>query len=217
MDKQTHNFAIIAVDVVVLSVIDKTLKVLLLKNQDDPFKNFLTLPGGLVKKSETLDQTMVRVLDQRVNVQHIYCEQLYTFGSLERDPRNRVVSVAYLALVSPDQLLTPFSQGAEWISVHNLPPLAYDHNEIIESAVQRVKAKLQYSNIAHAFLPDKFRLSHLQSLYEIILGKDLDKRNFRKKILSLGIIKPTAQKDISGSHRPARLYEFNTKELVFYD
>jgi 8-oxo-dGTP diphosphatase len=148
----------------------------------------------------------------------VFLEQLYTFGAPNRDPRGRVITVAYYALVPGERLLLSAATDAteaSWFSVSDLPPLAFDHADIVQTAIERLKSKLEYSNIAYALLPKSFRLSDLQRIYEIILGRELDKRNFRKRIASLGLVEATGKMDASGAHRPAQLYRFIAERSSF--
>lgn len=202
----------VAVDIVVFTIFNSELKVLLIKRGLEPFKDFYCLPGGFIKMQETLEQAALRELEEEVGVKNIYLEQLYTFGEPKRDPRGRVISVCYYVLLDYTKI-RPFVTGeenirkVEWHSTKNLPKLAFDHNKIIDYALKRLRYKLEYSSVGLELLPDKFTLTELQSLYEIILNEKIDKRNFRKKILAMGILQPT--RDIKqGQHRPAKMYSF---------
>ncbi|MBV9469198.1 MAG: hypothetical protein JOZ57_08120, partial [Abitibacteriaceae bacterium] len=143
----------------------------------------------------------------------------YTFGNPKRDPRMRVVTVAYYALVPGNRItLAAATDAAEasWFPVSKLPPLAFDHQDIMQCAIERLKSKLEYSNIAYSLLPPRFRLSDLQKVYEVILGTPLDKRNFRKKILSLNLVEATGKMDTGGAHRPAQLYRFKKRKMIVF-
>ena len=147
-------------------------------------------------------------------------EQLYTFGGLDRDPRARVITVAYFALIPWKELVPPPSGKVTdlmWASVNRLPKLAFDHREIVTYAVQRLRAKAGYSNIVYGLMPRQFRLSELQKMYEIIMNEKLDKRNFRKRMLATGLLHETGRKDVAGAHRPAMLYKFKKMEIAFLD
>jgi 8-oxo-dGTP diphosphatase len=204
----------VAVDVVVFTVGDSELRVLLIKRGLPPFKGSWCLPGGFIKLDETLRDAAKRELEEETGIAHkdLYLEQLYTFGGQKRDPRGRVISVAYFVLVDSTKT-KPFVTGNEkiedvqWFSVNNLPELAFDHEEIIKYAVKRLSYKLEYTAVGFELLPELFTLTDLQKLYEVILSEKLDKRNFRKKITSLGILEQTKHYK-KGQHRPASLYKF---------
>jgi 8-oxo-dGTP diphosphatase len=203
-----------ATDVVILTVINSQLKVLLIKMEKEPFSDCWAAPGGLVKPNESIEASAKRHLQSKTGVMNVYLEQLYTFGQVNRDPFGRVVSVAYFALIPGTELklkITKEFKNVKWFLVNNLPKLAYDHKKMIEYAVDRLRAKLEYTNIVYGLLPDEFTLSELQKTYEIILGRKLDKRNFRKKILSLNLIVKTEKKTVGEAYRPAILYRFVKK------
>jgi 8-oxo-dGTP diphosphatase len=160
---------------------------------------------------ESLDQAALRELQEETNVTDVYLEQLFTFGDPGRDPRGRVISVSYFALISAEHRELAASSDTTdvaWYSVYKLPKLAFDHASIIEYALRRLRYKLDYTSVGFQLLPKKFTLTELQRIYEIILNKKLDKRNFRKKILSLGILEPLEETKMEGPHRPAKLYSF---------
>lgn len=212
--QKKYKFAVIASDVAIFAVRDGQLQVLLIGMKKDPFVGAWALPGGLVNPEESLDAAANRILSNKAGINHLYLEQLYTFGDIDRDPFGRVVSVAYFALI-PGNSVSPKTTGeyAEitWFPVSNLPRLAYDHKQIIETAYARLKSKLSYTNIIYGLLPNEFTLSEMQEIYEVILGSKLDKRNFRKKILSLNLIKKLNKKRLEGANRPANLYCFVQK------
>jgi 8-oxo-dGTP diphosphatase len=160
---------------------------------------------------ESLEESARRELEEETGVRDIYLEQLYSFGDVDRDPRTRVITVAYFALIASDlQALhaTTDATAAEWFPVSDLPRLAFDHERIVEYAIERLRNKLEYTTVGFQLLPERFTLTELQQVYEIILGRPLDKRNFRKKMLSLGIVEETGATKMDGVHRPARLYRF---------
>jgi 8-oxo-dGTP diphosphatase len=170
------------------------------------------IPGGFVNIDESLETAAKRELQEETGVQDVYLEQLYTFGDPGRDPRTRVITVVYFALLDSERLQVKAADDAVdvgWFSVYQLPPLAFDHEKILHYALERLRGKLDYTTIAFSLLPEQFTLRELQRVYEIILHKRLDKRNFRKKILSTGILEDTGAKKMEGTHRPARLYRFN--------
>lgn len=210
----------VTVDVLIFTVREKKLEIILVKRGINPYKGMWALPGGFVEIKEALEDAAKRELIQETGVKDVYLEQLYTFGDPERDPRERVITVSYFALIPSERIklkATTDVTDAAWFVVHNLPKLAFDHKQIIETGVERLKSKIGYSNIVYGLLPNKFRLSELQEVYEVILGQKLDKRNFRKRMLSLGLLKMTGEKEIEGAHRPAMLYQFKRKEVVLFD
>ena len=210
----------VTVDLVIFTVDDDALKIMLVKRAEAPFSGYWSLPGGFLKVGESLEEAALRILDEKAGVRDVYVEQLYTFGDPERDPRARVITVTYFALIPWKKLPRPESEkvsDAIWQSTDQLPRMAFDHKDIIHYAVQRLRAKAGYSNIAYGLLPEKFRLSDLQKIYETILNKKLDKRNFRKRMLDSGLLKETGVKESGGAHRPAMLYQFKKMEIAFLD
>ena len=211
MKSSEIKFSIMATDIVLFSFAEKKLRVFVVTVKNDDFKGMLALPGGLILPNETADDSVLRHMKDKAGVTGIIPEQLYTFSRIDRDPRGRVLSVAYFAAIPENRLenLAKIS-GAEWYEIGKLPHLAYDHDEIVSVAVERLRSKLEYTTIAAGLLPAEFTMTELQDLYEIILGKKFDKRNFRKKILQLGILKETDLKK-GEKHRPAQLYRFSQK------
>jgi 8-oxo-dGTP diphosphatase len=206
-----YETPLVTVDIVLFTVADNRLKVLLIQRKQAPFEHFWAIPGGFIHVGETLEEAAARRLREETNVENVYLEQLQAFGIPKRDPRARVITVAYYALVSAEILQLEARANAEdvrWFSVSDLPELAFDHAEIVDSALERIKENLETSGIAFQLLPAKFTLTELQRVYELVLGKVLDKRNFRKKILSLGILKDLGETKMDGYHRPAQLYAF---------
>ncbi|MDX1934823.1 MAG: NUDIX domain-containing protein [Capsulimonadales bacterium] len=200
------------------------LHVLLIRRGIEPFRGAWALPGGFIHLTESPDEAAQRELIEETGLSGAsYLEQLYTFGRPDRDPRTRVISIAYYALL-------PLNEGnfanpragtdaaeAQWWPADALPELAFDHREIIDTALARLRAKLSYSSVAYALLPEVFTLTELQNVYEIILGRQLDKRNFRKKMLSSEILEDTGRQRREGRHRPAALFRFTRREPVFPD
>lgn len=212
--KKKYKFAVIASDVVIFTLKEGKLQVLLIKMKKTPFQKHWAAPGGLVKADESVDDAARRILMEKTGLDNVYLEQLYTFGEVDRDPFGRVVSVAYFALIPSSDLklrTTKEYGGVEWFPIKDLPRLAYDHRKIIRNAVERLRAKLGYTNIVYSLLSDQFSLGELQKTYEIILEKKLDKRNFRKKILSLDLIKKTGKKRSGMPNRPADLFQFKSR------
>lgn len=210
----------VATDAAIFTVKDGKLQVLLIRMKKKPYGGAWALPGGLIGQKETTQEAADRILREETGVTGVYLEQLMTFDDVERDPFGRVVSVAWFALIpDADRELKTSSKydGVEWRPVKKAKGLAYDHDSILKVAVERLRAKLGYTNIAWSLLPSAFTLTELQVVCEVILGKGLDKRNFRKKILSTGLLRSTGRKRAVGAHRPAELYRFKTRDLVIAD
>lgn len=202
----------LTVDAVVFGLDEGELKVLLIRRDLPPFKGKWALPGGFVQMDETLDEAVRRELREETGLSEVFLEQLYTFGGVNRDPRERVVSVAYYALVALGRhTLQAASDAAEaaWFCVSELPSLAFDHDQIVAAAVVRLKGKVRYQPVGFELLPEKFTLSQLQHLYEVVLERGLDKRNFRKKILGMDLLVELDEIEQDVSHRAARLYRFD--------
>ena len=204
------------VDIVIFSIYNGVLQTLLIKRKNPPFQNSWTLPGGFLKKNESLDKAAQRELFEEAGVRHIYLEQLYTFGDPERDPRGRIITVVYFALLPAPLMISAGSdaKASQWWPVNKLPKLGFDHRKIIDYALIRLRAKLGYTNAAWALLPQKFTLSDLQRVYEIVLGQKIDKRNFRKRILSLGLLRTIKEMKTGFHQRPARLFSFISKKKI---
>ncbi len=202
----------VTVDVVMMSLRQRDLQVLLIKRRSWPYEGMWAIPGGFVNIDESLETAAKRELQEETGVQDVYLEQLYTFGDPGRDPRTRVITVVYFALLDSERLQVKAASDAAdvgWFSVYDLPPLAFDHDRILDYTLNRLRGKLEYTTIAFNLLPEQFTLRELQRVYEIIHHRKLDKRNFRKKILSTNILEDTGDKKMEGTHRPARLYRFN--------
>jgi 8-oxo-dGTP diphosphatase len=205
----------VAVDAVLFSVVEDTLCVLLITRQWAPFEGFAALPGAFLRSGETTVQAAQRILREKAGLgRPVYVEQLYTFDSSGRDPRGQFPSVTYMALVPSDLPLAqaPSAQEPRWMALSRLPALAFDHASIVRYALARLRTKLEYTNVIYSLLPKQFTLTRLQAVYEQVLGKPLDKRNFRKKYLSLKLIRPTRAMERGGQRRPARLYEFVSRK-----
>ena len=204
-------------DIVILTIRNNQLKLLLILRGSEPFKGIWALPGGFVGIDEDIEAGARRELFEETGVSNVYLEQLYTFGAVDRDPRERVITVAYYALVPCDRMHLRAASDAEsvaWFSMDELPKLAFDHLQIVEMAHQRLVAKLDYSTIALQFMPEEFTLSELQAVYEIILREELDRRNFRKWALALELIEETGKERRDGAHRPAKLYRVMQPDVV---
>jgi len=205
----------VSVDIVIFSIADGTLQVLLVKRGIPPFLGRWALPGGFVHDDESLDDAALRELREETGVADVYLEQLYSFGAPRRDPRGRIVTVAYFALIASDRVAVKAASGAadaRWARIDDLPPLAFDHAEILEYALVRLRNKLEYTTVGFQLLPAKFTLTALQRVYEVILGRRLDKRNFRRKMAVLGILRALREWQHDG-RRPARLYEFSASRF----
>jgi 8-oxo-dGTP diphosphatase len=206
--------AALTVDCVVFGFDEGEMKVLLIERGLEPFKGRWALPGGFVRVDEPLDESARRELGEETGLKNVFFEQLYTFGAVDRDPRERVVSVAYYALVKLSDhraKAATDAANAQWFPVSKLPKLAFDHSEILSMARARLQGKVRYQPIGFELLPGKFTLSQLQHLYEAVLGAELDKRNFRKKVLGFGLLVPLKEAQI-GRHRPAQLFRFDAEK-----
>jgi 8-oxo-dGTP diphosphatase len=211
-----HRIAV-TTDVVVFTIQDEVLKVLLVRRARAPYKGTWALPGGFVRSDEDLDACARRELEEETGVAGYYLEQLYTFGTVDRDPRERVVTVAYYALIPSDELVLRAASDADavsWFPVGGLPELAFDHAEILKAARERLSAKVDYSTIAFQFLPKTFTLGEVQRIYEAVKGEELDKRNFRRSILGLGKLQSTGKKRQDGFGRPAMTYRIKGPKSV---
>jgi 8-oxo-dGTP diphosphatase len=210
-DPNQYERPSVTIDVVIFTLRKQDLQVLLICRKHPPFGGYWAIPGGFVEMDESLELAAVRELKEETGVHDVYIEQLYTFGDPDRDPRTRVITVAYFALV-PETALPLISAGddaadARWWSMYNLPPLAFDHAEILSYALTRLRYKLEYTAVGFELLPERFTLSELQSAYEVILGEKLDRGNFRKKLRKAAVVEPTREYRTTGG-RPARLYRF---------
>ena len=202
----------LTVDCVVFGLDDTDLKVLLIRRGIEPFLGSWALPGGFVLPAESVEDAARRELEEEAGVREVFLEQLFTFGEVERDPRGRVVTVAYYALVNlHDHPLTAATDADDvgWFALEDLPALAFDHDEILRVAAERLRGKVRYQPIGFELLPEKFTLSQLQGLYEKVLDRTLDKRNFRRKVLAMGILIDLDEIQQDVAHRAARLYRFD--------
>ncbi|PWU19040.1 MAG: NUDIX hydrolase [Verrucomicrobia bacterium] len=205
----------LTVDCVVFGFDEGDLKVLLIERGLQPFKGRWALPGGFVRVDETLDAAARRELQEEAGLKNVFLEQLYSFGDVDRDPRERIVSVAYYALVKLSEHAAKAATdaaNARWFPLSRVPKLAFDHAHILGTAVERLKGKVRYQPIGFELLPPRFTLSQLQHLYEAVLGTTLDKRNFRKKVLSFGFLLPLKETQMLGRHRPAQLFRFDSEK-----
>ena len=217
---QKYKVPVVAVDMLILSIIDKKLCVVLISMKKKPFEGSWAVPGGIILKDEHIDDAARRHLEQKTNVKDVFLDQLYTFGAPNRDPFGRVVSVAYYALIPHDKVslkTTDRYGGIEWFPVDKLPKMAYDHKDIIKMATKRLQSKLTYSNIMYSLLPKEFTLAELRTSYETILKRTFDKRNFRKKVLSLDMLIETDKKQVGVPNRPAKLYKFKNRKFKEFE
>ncbi|MBD2175939.1 NUDIX hydrolase [Pseudanabaena sp. FACHB-1998] len=193
------------------------LKVMLIQRDIPPFQGQWAIPGGFVRVDETLEQAALRELQEETGIHDVYLEQLYTFGDLERDPRDRIVTVAYYALINlVEQQIQASTDAREanWFPLHAIPSLAFDHEQILQKAIARLRGKIRYEPIGFELLPKKFTLTQLQKLYETVLARDLDKRNFRKKLLCMDLLLETGELEQGVSHRAAKLYQFDETKYL---
>ena len=210
----------VTVDIILFVFQQEQLRVLLIRRANDPYKGKWALPGGFVGEKENLYDAALRELKEETNVSNVYLEQLYTFGEPGRDPRARVITVAYFALLSAEEVAQQEVHGASdagearWWDIYDLPELAFDHQRILDYALQRLRWKLEWTALGLLLLPSEFTLSELQKVYETILNEPLDKRNFRRKILTADVLEPTGNMR-AGDHRPAKLYRFSAKAIEF--
>lgn len=212
-NRDIHSLAkpAVSISVLIFTINKGQLEIILIKRIRDPFKNYWSIPGDIIYIDESLRGAARRVLYEKTGIQNVYLEQVRAFGTVDRDPRGRVITVAYFALLPQntiDLASAPDALHASWVSVKALPLLAFDHKKIVDMTIQKIKRELEYTNLAKGLLPEHFRLYDLQKVYEAIREQKIDKRNFRKKILSLGLIEETGDVYREGKHRPAKLYRF---------
>ncbi len=204
----------VATDCIVFGFDEGDLKILLIERGGEPFIGSWALPGGFLQMDESTDECAKRELHEETGIEDLFIEQLYTFSDVERDPRGRVISVSYYALVRIDQYKVrggDDARVAKWFSVGNIPDLAFDHSKIIEMALNRLKGKIRYQPIGFELLPEKFTMPELQHLYEVVLEQPLDKRNFRRKINNSKLLIALDEKVKNVPHRAPRYYKFNSK------
>ena len=207
----------VAVDAVVFGYsAEDGVSVLLIRRKYEPFKQKWALPGGFVQPDESLETSVQRELQEEAGIRVQYLEQLYSFGKPDRDPRRRIISITYFAVVRSSlysQLkASTDADSAQWFPMQELPALAFDHRDILRMAVERLRLKMRYEPIGFELLDRRFPFSHLEKLYTVLLGHEIDRRNFSKKIMALGILDETGEfASREGKGRPAKLYEFNRK------
>ncbi len=214
MKRQIAN-SFLAVDSVIFGFDGECLRVLLTKRLNEPYLGYWSLPGGLVRVDESTAAAAVRVLEEKTGLKKVYLEQLYTFSDPDRDPRQRIVSVAHYALVrSTDHAIHAgrHTELADWFDLDEKKKLAFDHRKILDLAIERVRGQIRYKPIGFELLPTRFTLTQLQKLYEAILGTALDKRNFRKKILAMNLLEGLEEKEIGVGRKPAQYWRFDKKK-----
>jgi 8-oxo-dGTP diphosphatase len=216
----TYEYAkpALTVDCVVFGLDDdQDLKIMLIQRDIPPFQGEWALPGGFIHLDESLEEAALRELREETGIEKVFLEQLYTFGEVNRDPRDRVITVAYYALINLSEQkikATTDAREAAWFPVAHPPKLAFDHDKILSVALARLQGKIRYQPIGFELLPKKFTLSQLQKLYETILGEPLDKRNFRSKILKMNLLIALDERQTGVSHRAARLYQFDEQKYL---
>lgn len=209
----------VSIDCVLFGFDNGELKILLIERNEEPFKDWWALPGNLIGESESVEQSASRILHELTGLSDIYMEQYYTFGEVNRHPQGRVITVAYYAMLrlGGDKALKPlttYAKRAQWVNVKELPKLGFDHQHIFDKGLEKIKRRIKHLPIAFELLPEKFTLTQVQNVYELILGKKLDKRNFRKKILSFGVLKELDEKQKGVSFRAATLYKFDKRKYA---
>lgn len=209
----------VSIDCVLFGFDGGELKILLIERNEEPFKDWWALPGYLIGDDESLDQSASRILHELTGLSDVYMEQYYAFGEVGRHPQGRVVTIAYYAMLrlGGDKALKPltnYAKKAQWININELPKLAFDHQHIYDKGLEKIKRRIKHLPIAFELLPEKFTLTQVQNVYELILGKKLDKRNFRKKILSFGVLKELDEKQKGVSFRAATLYKFDKRKYA---
>lgn len=206
----------VSVDAVVFGYTqEEGISVLLIKRKNNPYQKFWALPGGLVRNDESLEDAVRRELQEEAGIDVNYLEQLYSFGKPDRDPRNRVLSITYYGLVRPEDYQLSAQTDAEdvaWFNIKKLPKLAFDHKTIIETAIKRLQGKIAYEPVGFELLDKEFPFSDLEKLYQTLLDREIDRRNFKKKIMSLGFLEELKETIQRKSGRPAHLYRFNKKK-----
>jgi 8-oxo-dGTP diphosphatase len=208
----------VTVDIVIFTMQNNELKVLLIKRGLEPFKDKWAIPGGFVRMNESLEDAAIRELKEETGVKDVYLEQLYSFGNPKRDPRGRVITISYMALINSEKIKLKAAtdvSAVQWFSIKNIPNLAFDHKKILDYSLKRLKWKFEYTTVAFSLLPKEFTLGEVQNIYEVVFNQQFDKRNFSKKILSLNILKEEAiKRDVS--HRPPQLYSLKpgTREII---
>jgi len=207
----------LSVDCIILGYHENALKLLVVERGTEPHKGKVALPGDLVYPTEDMDAAAIRVLRELTGLENVYMTQSHAYGQVDRHPIGRVVTVGYYSLISVDRyqpLANSWADNVYWVDIHNLPPLAFDHQKIVESAIDDLKERVKLHPIGFELLPEKFTLGQMQQLYEAILGIQFDKANFRKKILAMNILNDTKEMQSDVAHRPARLFSFDKEAYL---
>lgn len=210
-DEEAFDRPSVTVDLIIFTVKNNDLKILLKKREKWPYEGRWALPGSFIKMDESLEDAAERTLHEKTGMKDVYLEQLYTFGEPNRDPRTRVITIGYFALVNHEEVQVD-EEGTQWHSAYDLPELGFDHDEIVEYSIKRLRWKLEYTTAAFSFLPERFTLTDFQNVYETVFDKEFDKRNFRRRLKKKEIVEYTGDKTENVSHRPAKLYKA-AKEL----
>lgn len=205
-----------AVVVAIFTVRQGSLSVLLIERAAEPARGEWALPGGFLQDGESLDAAAKRKLEDETGVSDLFLEQLYTFDQLGGGRADIVVTYFALVDVSRTRLRADSDWRPAWQPVHPLPDVAFENERVVAYAEERLRNKLEYTNVAYSLLPRRFTLTQLQRVYEAILGEELDKRNFRRRVVGLGIVRETGQSVKEGAHRPAMLYEFSSREPMVF-
>lgn len=223
MSKLKNENSVLLEAIINIFTVEKgKLKILLVRKKDEPYKGYWTLPNKLISNEETLEEGINDILKEKIGTTEIYNEQDYTFSNINRNPSERIVGTSYIGLIDSKTIEIKKEQKEEkeieWFSIDEIPKMAYDHKEIIEKAIEKLKTKLVNSNVLKSLFPSDFTLPELQTIYESILNTKLDRRNFRKKFISLDLIEDTGYKNEGGNGRPAKLYKFkdNIKEMNLF-
>ena len=217
-ENEIQDKMLMTADAVIFTVKQNFLMVLLIQRGKEPFKGMYALPGGFIYAHETFEHGCLRELEEETGVKNIFVKKLFVYDAIHRDPRDRIITVSFLALIDYQRFVLEANtdaMDAQWFDVSALPALAFDHSRIIQDALNELKYEIQVSNIAYQILPQKFTLRQLQITYEAILNASLDKRNFRKRIKELEILKPLNKTVMEGAHRPAQLFSFYDKKYSF--
>lgn len=219
---KSENSVLLEALINIFTVEKGKLKILLVRKKDEPYKGYWTLPNKIITNEETIEDGINLILQEQIGLNEIYHEQDYTFSSINRNPNERIIGTSYIGLTDSKTIEIKREKKDEietkWFLINEIPKMAYDHKEIIEKSIEKLKTKLVNSNVLKSLFPSDFTLPELQNIYESILNTTLDRRNFRKKFISLGLIEDTGYKNEGGNGRPAKLYKFkeNIKEINLF-